>query len=155
MTSATILGFLLPAIEAHQARRWNSAPETTIFPDDRFYDWAEKVVYSHEDTCREFMLKATNDDMTQLFAALTDGFPASAGKCEVWPAHRRAFATKLFQFAVELEDGGLEVSQGFAAFYRERYNPQHKFRVELPVLPAGSVVPPVEKEETTPSAEEK
>ena len=146
MTSATILGFLLPAIEAHKERRWNSAPETTIFPDDRFYDWAEKVVYSHEDACREFMLKATNDDMTELFAALTDSY---------WPAHRRAFATKLFQFAVELEDGELEVSQGFAAFYRERYNPQHKFRVEVPVLPAGSVVPPVEKEETTPSAEEK
>ena len=127
----SILDFLLPAIEAHKARRWNSAPETTVYPDDRWFDWAENVVYKNEDSCRELILKTTKEDMTELFAALTD---------DLWPAHRRAFASKLFELAVEMEGGGLTVSKGFAVFYRERYNPQHKFHVELPVLPAGSVV---------------
>ncbi len=135
----SILDFLLPAIEAHKLRRWNSAPETTIYPDDRWMDWAERLIEVNEDACREFILKATIENMTELFAALTD---------DLWPAHRRAFASKLHTFAMELEAGGLDVSKGFADFFRERYNPLHKFHSELPVLPAGSVVVSSEEEET-------
>lgn len=127
----SILDFLLPAIEAHKARRWNVAPEVTIFPDDRWFEWAEDLVYKYEGPCRDVIVKASKDDMTALFAALTD---------DLWPAHRRAFASKLYQFAVEVEEGGLNVSKGFAEFYRERYNPNYKFLVELPTLKAGEEV---------------
>jgi hypothetical protein len=159
-----ILDFLLPAIEAHKARHWNSAPETTVYPDDRWFDWAEGLIAKNEDPCRELILKTTKEDMTELFAALTDGytlatseggtngFPASAGKREVWPAHRRAFASKIHTYAMELEECGLTVSKGFAEFFRERYNPQHKFHVELPVLAAGSAVDHTHSEANTPCA---
>lgn len=134
----SILDFLLPAIEAHKNRRWNVAPEVTIYPDDRWYEWAEDLIEKHDDTCRDVILAATNEDMTELFAALTD---------DLWPAHRRAFATKLYEFAVELEKGGLDVSKGFAEFYRERYNPRYKFRVELPPVKLATVIEEV-KEQT-------
>ncbi len=130
----SILAFLLPAIESHQKRRFMSAPETTLYPDDRFYAWAETVVYGHQETSIHFITKATRADMDELFAALTDGTP------EVWPAHRRAFASKFFQLATESDECGMSVSKGFAEFYRERYNPVHQFHCELPVLEVGTAV---------------
>jgi hypothetical protein len=127
--SKTVLDILLPAIEAHKRRRFMSAPEITLYPDDRFFDWAEKVVYDNNEVMQNFIVNAKREDMDAVFSALTDN---------LWPAHRRAFASKLHQLATELDETGLSVSEGFALFYRERYDPAHKFHVELPVIPAGS-----------------
>jgi hypothetical protein len=135
--SKSILDFLLPAIEAHKARRWNMAPEVTYYGDDRFHEWAEDHIYKNEDASREFILKATKEEAAAVFAALTD---------DLWPAHRRSFASKIHLFAMELEEGGATVSKGFADFFRERYNPQYIFLCEQPVFAAGSEVPPAEAE---------
>lgn len=131
--SKSVLDILLPAIDVHKARRFMSAPETTIYPDDRFFAWAEEVVYDNHEVMQNFIVNATREDMDALFGALTDGTNG-----EVWPAHRRAFASKLHQLAIELDETGVSVSKGFARFYRERYDPSHKFHVEIPVIPAGS-----------------
>ncbi len=129
--SKSVLDILLPAIDAHKARRFMSAPETTIYPDDRFFAWAEQVVYDNHEVMQNFIVKATREDMDAVFSSLTD---------DLWPAHRRAFASKLHQLATELDETGVSVSEGFAQFYRERYDPAHKFHVEIPVIPAGTEV---------------
>jgi hypothetical protein len=134
--SKSILDFLLPAIDAHKARRWNVAPEVTYYGDDRFHEWAEDHIYKNEDAAREFILKATKEEAAAVFAPLTD---------DLWPAHRRAFASKIFQRAIELEEEGATVSKGFAEFFRERYDPLHQFLCEMPVLAAGTVVPSAEE----------
>ena len=108
-----------------------SAPEITLYPDDRFYAWAEKLVYENEEVCIPIVKGATAEDMTSLFGALTD---------DLWPAHRRAFASKLFQLAMEVDSAGGDASKGFAEFYRARYDPPYIFHVEKPVIKAGSPV---------------
>ncbi len=123
--STLVAPWLGAAVDAHKARRWNLAPECTVYPDDRFFAWARNLVDDHDEQLCEFVQKADAADMEALIADLHD---------KRWPAHRRAFFTALHEMVREKESAALYASAAFAAFYRERYNPAHYFKCEIAAL---------------------
>ena len=129
-TASSVLVWLVPAIKEEKARRWNMAPEMYHVVDDLVLSWARDVVHGHREELKGFVENASPrvcEDLWVLLDAETRGTPC----------FRRGFATALLETAVEGEQEGWLIGEGYAKFTRQRYNPPHIFRCE--VVPLAKV----------------
>lgn len=97
-------------------------PETHEWPCDLHEQWAREWLLANLSFTKALLTSGTAAD----FAALL----SEVFKEDIWTSNRRAFFAALHKLAIKHEDKGGEVSAELIRFYRERYNPPHKFASE-------------------------
>jgi hypothetical protein len=127
--AAGVLVHARPAVEASKRRRAFSAPEVMEFPDEYFHEWAEALIDGAKPAIVDLVQCGTAEDIQAVLEFFCDA-------TQTWPAHRRAFFSRLHSYASQMEQEGRgEVSQAFAYFMRERYMPNYFYKVERRAAP--------------------
>lgn len=122
----TLTEYVAKAIRA-EAQRFQRRfglwpPETHEWPCDLHEQWAREWLEAN----RGFLDALLKDGTAADFAALL----SEVFKEDIWTSNRRAFFAALHKLAIKHEDKGGQVSAELVSFYRERYNPPHKFASE-------------------------
>lgn len=111
-------------------------PETHEWPCDLHEQWAREWLEANRGVLDALLKDASPTDFTTL---LTEVF-----KEDIWTSNRRAFFAALHKLAIKREEAGHLVSAELIRFYRDRYNPPHRFTSERTPLHRDPLfVPPI------------
>ena len=111
-------------------------PETHEWPCDLHEQWAREWLEANRGFLDALLKNGTASDFAGL---LSEVF-----KEDIWTSNRRAFFMALHKLAIKREEAGQLVSADLIHFYRDRYNPPHRFASErAPVIRDPLFVPPI------------
>ena len=125
-TEPTLTEYAAKAIR-EEAKRFQQRfilwpPETHEWPCDLHEQWAREWLLANLAFTNALLTSGTAAD----FAALL----SEVFKEDIWTSNRRAFFAALHKLAIKHEAAEQQVSAELIRFYRERYNPPHKFTSE-------------------------